>query len=83
MRIALQVSYSLHMKEPVLSIPLDYKDVFSMATLGGAKGKVQVLHIRNDNYHVKYVYIIIYPIIFNLIVCILTMFSASDWWQGR
>jgi len=57
MKIALQVSNFVHMKKSVKSIPLGYKHVFSMATLGGAKGKVQVLHIRNDNYRVKYVFI--------------------------
>jgi len=50
MRSALHVSNSLHLTRHDY-VPIDYKDVFSMATLGGAKCKVR--HIRNDNYHNK------------------------------
>jgi len=51
MRSALHVSNSLHLMRHDY-VPFDYKDVFSMATLGGAKCKVRI-HIRNDNYHNK------------------------------
>jgi len=52
----LQVSNSLFLTGHD-NVPFDYKDVFFMATLGGAKGKVRVLPYRNDNYSVKYIFI--------------------------
>jgi len=49
MRSALEVSNSLSFTKENYT-PLSYKDVFNMATLGGAKGKVWSSYIRNAFY---------------------------------